>query len=323
MFNLKEYVVGRSHRIPDIGVVIMGTVVFIVWVWGIVFLFIAVPGLFIGWLTSAMLGYRRGIVVSIVISIIAAIFATRTPLPGSYLCFPPILAAALLGVWFSRRTLGVRKWLPLAIMMVLAAVYWGPLLLTYIANSEQDECSFGTVSNAQYRDYLRRAKELSSKTPGSFSSNDHEASARFNELFEKLIDGKPSVYVYERVAASHALLRSFGAQYRNTNGMRPDSYETIARKGGSVGFSYHLDINRLGVGLFDPLLIFGRTTYIFANLTGPGDFYRGPVPSVVGDIRFSVRYPVFDTRLPIDRAPENCPLVPSQSLSDNFSRTTR
>jgi hypothetical protein len=321
VFNLREYVVGRSHRIPDIGVVIMETVVFIVWVWGIVFLFVAIPGSLIGWLTSAMLGYRHGIVVSIVISIIAAIFATRTHLPGSYLYFPPILAAALLGVWFSRQTLRVRKWLPLTIMMVLAAVFWGPLLLTYVANSEQDECSFGPVSNAQYRDYLRRAKELSSREPGSFSSSDHEASARFNELFEKLIDGRPSVY--ERVAASHALLRSFGAQYRNTNGMRPDPYETIARNGGFVRFSYYLDINRLGVGLFNPLLLFGRTTYISALLTGPGDFYRGPVPSVVGDIRFAVNYPVFDTRPPNDRAPENCPLVPSQQLSESFSRTTR
>lgn len=75
-----------------------GTVVFIVWVWGIVFLFVAIPGVVIGWLASAMLGYRRGIVVSIMISIIAAIFATQTPFPGSYLYLPPILVAALLGV---------------------------------------------------------------------------------------------------------------------------------------------------------------------------------------------------------------------------------
>jgi hypothetical protein len=298
-----------------------GTVVFIVWVWGIVFLFVSIPGVAIGWVASAMLGYRRGIVVSILISIVAAIFATQTAFPGSYLYLSPILVAALLGVWISRRTLRVRKWLPLAIMLVLATAYGGPLLLTYIMNGEQDECSFGPVSNVQYREYLRRAKELSSKTPGSFTSNDQEARARFDGLFEKLIDGKPSVY--ERVAASHALLRSFGAQYRNTNDMRPDPYETIARKGGFVSFSYYLDVKRLGVGLFNPLLIFRRTTYISALLTGPGDFYRGPVPSVVGDIRFSVNYPVFDTRPPDDRAPENCPLVPSQALSDSFSRTTR
>lgn len=298
-----------------------GTVVFIVWVWGIVFLFVAIPGVVIGWVASAMLGYRRGIVVSILISIVAAIFATQTAFPGSYLYLPPILVAALLGVWISRRTLRVRKWLPLAILLVLATAYGGPLLLTYIMNGEQDECSFGPVSNVQYREYLRRAKELSSKAPGSFTSNDQEARARFDGLFEKLIDGKSSVY--ERVAAAHALLRSFGAQYRNTNNMRPDPYETIARKGGFVRFSYYLDAKRLGVGLFNPMLIFRRTTYISALLTGPGDFYRGPVPSVVGDIRFNVNYPVFDTRPPDDRAPENCPLVPSQALSDSFSRTTR
>jgi hypothetical protein len=255
------------------------------------------------------------------ISIGATIFAIQKGLPGSYLYLPPFLVAALLGVWISRRTLRVRKWLPLAIMLVLAAAYGGPLLLTYITNGEQDECSFGPVSNVQYRDYLRRAKELSSNTPGSFTSNDQEARARFDELFERLIDGKPSVY--ERVAASHALLRSFGAQYRNTNGMRPDPYETLAGKGGFVSFSYYLDINRLGVGLFNPLLIFRRTAYISALLTGPGDFYRGPVPSVVGDIRFNVNYPAFDTRPPDDRAPENCPRVPSQALSESFSRTTR
>ena len=298
-----------------------GTVIFIVWVWIIVFLFAAIPGVVIGWVASAMLGYRRGIIVSVMISIGATIFAIQKGLPGSYLYLLPFLVAALLGVWISRRTLRVRKWLPLAIMLVLAAAYGGPLLLTYITNGEQDECSFGPVSNVQYRDYLRRAKELSSNTPGSFTPNDREARARFDELFERLIDGKPSVY--ERVAASHALLRSFGAQYRNTNGMRPDPYETVARKGGFVGFSYYLDINRLGVGLLHPLLLFRRTAYISANLTGPGDFYRGPVPSVVGDIRFNVNYPAFDTRPPDDRAPENCPLVPSQALSESFSRTTR
>jgi hypothetical protein len=301
--------------------VMTGTIIFLVWAWTIAFLFAAVPGAVIGWVASAMLGYRRGIVVSIAVSIGAAIFATRTPLPGSYLNFPAFLLATLLGVWISRRTLRVRTWLPSAVILVLAAVYGGPPLLTYITNGEQDECSFGPVSNVQYREYLRRARELSSQTPGGFSSNHQEAQARFDGLFEKLIDGKPSVY--ERVAASHALLRSFGAQYRNTNGMRPEPYETVARKGGIVRFSYCLDVNRLGVGLFNPLLIFGRTTYISANLTGPGKFYRGPVPSVAGDIRFSVNYPAFDTRPPDERAPENCPLVPSRSLSDSFSRTTK
>jgi len=212
-----------------------------------------------------------------------------------------------------------RKWILLTIMLGIAAAYVAPFLLTYVTNGEQDECTFGPVSNEQYRDYLRRAKVLSSRMPGGFSSNHYEASARFNELFEKLVDEKPSVY--ERVAASHALLRSFGAQYRNTNGMRPDPYATVARKGGFIGFQYYLDINRLG--LFHPFLSFMRQVWVIANLTGPGDFYRGPVPSVAGDIRFTVNYPVFDPGPPVDRAPENCPLVPDQALSRSFSRTAK
>ncbi len=133
-------------------------------------------------------------------------------------------------------------------MLGLAVAYAGPLLITYIANGEQDECTFGPESNEQYRAYLRRAKDLSSETPGSFSRDNQEARARFNEMFERLIDQEPSIY--ERVAASHALLRSFGAQYRNTNDNRPDPYATVSKKDGSVNFNYYLDVNRLG--LFQP-----------------------------------------------------------------------
>jgi hypothetical protein len=210
-----------------------------------------------------------------------------------------------------------RTWILLAIMLGLAVAYGGPLLITYITNGEQDECTFGPVSNEQYRAYLRRAKDLSSETPGSFSRNNQEARARFNELFEKLVDQKPSVY--ERVAASHALLRSFGAQYRNTNNIDPDPYAKVARTGGSISFNYYLDINRLGV--FQPFI---QQAWIITSLIGPGDFYRGPVPLVAGDIRFVVNYPTFDPPLPpVDRAPEQCPPVPNQSLSESFSRTKR
>lgn len=210
------------------------------------------------------------------------------------------------------------KWIALAIVLGLAVAYGAPLLTTY---GEQDDCTFGPVSNEQYREYLKRAKELSSETPGSFSWNQQEATARFDGLFERLIDGKSSVY--ERVAAAHALLRSFGAQYRNTNDMRPDPYAAVAAKGGVVSFNYYLDVNRLG--LVHPFLlqVFMRRARIAANLYGPGHFPRGPAPSSAGDIRFSVNYPAFDTQPSNDRAAEQCPLVPSQALSTSFSRTTR
>ncbi len=208
-----------------------------------------------------------------------------------------------------------RKWLPLLIMLGLAAAYGGPLLITYVANGEQDECTFGPVSNFQYRDYLSRAKDLSSKMPGGFSWNQEEAKIRFNELFENLIDRKPSAY--ERIAAAHALLRSFGAQYRNMSGTDPDPFGSVAKTGGVVGFNYLLDINRLG--LFHPFLPFKRQAWITVNLGGPA---LGPVPPIPGDIRFAVNYPAFDTPPRSDRA-ERCPPVPNQALSESFSRTTK
>lgn len=205
----------------------------------------------------------------------------------------------------------VRKWLPLVIVSGLAAAYGLPFLNT---SGEQDDCGFGPVSNARYRDYLARAKHLYSREPNRFSWDDRQASALLNQLFEQLVDQNTSVY--ERVAAAHALLRALGAQYQNTNDMRfPDPYAAvIANSGGFVVFEYLLDINRLG--LFSPIK---RQSWVIAQLTGPGDFYRGPIPSEAGDIRFDVKYPVWEPR-DIKRAPAQCPPVPNQTLSKSFSR---
>jgi hypothetical protein len=211
----------------------------------------------------------------------------------------------------------VRKWLPLAILLAVAGGYLAPFLGTYITNGEQDECTFGPVSNQRYRDYLERAKVLSSKLPGGFTRHDHKAEVRFDELFERLVDQESSVY--EKVAASHALLRSFGAQYRNTNKIDPDPYASVARTGGSISFNYYLDVNRLGV--FQP---FFQQAWVITSLTGPRASYPGLVPLVAGDIRFVVNYPSFEPPMPpVDRAPEQCPPVPNQSLSESFSHTKR
>jgi hypothetical protein len=205
----------------------------------------------------------------------------------------------------------VRKWLPLAIMLGLAAAYVAPFLMTY---SEQDDCTFGPVSNKQYLEYLSHAKNLTSEINSLSWRN--QAKDLLNGAFEKLVNQQPSIY--ERIAAMHALLRALGAQYRNTNDMRyADPYVKIARTGGFVGFNYILDVNRIGI--FSPIR---REAWIAAELTGPGDFYRGPVPSVTGDIRFVVNHPTLEPRS-IDRAPEQCPPVPDQTLSEGFSRIAR
>jgi hypothetical protein len=67
----------------------MGAVIFVVWVWGVVFLFAAIPGVVIGWVASAMLGYRRGIVV-FGYDLDRRDFAIQKGFPGSSIFASPV-----------------------------------------------------------------------------------------------------------------------------------------------------------------------------------------------------------------------------------------
>jgi hypothetical protein len=91
----------------------------IIWVWGLVFFFAAIPGAVSGWIIGALFGSSIGVVLSLVVSAIAAVIAAEKIYPGSlnamsvgvfyafyYPMFfaPPFLAAMLLGVWISNLT---------------------------------------------------------------------------------------------------------------------------------------------------------------------------------------------------------------------------
>ena len=91
----------------------------IIWVWGLVFLFSAIPGAVMGWIIGALFGSWTGATLSLVVSVIAGIIAAEKIYPGSlnamsagvfyayyYPMFfiPPFLAAMLLGVWISNLT---------------------------------------------------------------------------------------------------------------------------------------------------------------------------------------------------------------------------
>jgi hypothetical protein len=88
----------------------------IIWVWGLVFFFAAIPGAVLGWIIGATFGSWTGATLSLVVSVIAGVIAAEKIYPGSlnamrsgvfyayyYPCFfiPPFLAAMLLGVWIS------------------------------------------------------------------------------------------------------------------------------------------------------------------------------------------------------------------------------
>jgi len=81
----------------------------IVWIWGLVFFFAAIPGAVLGWIVSALFGSTMGLTSSIAISVVAGFVAAQktygiaTP---QYAIFfiPPFLVAMLLGVWISSVT---------------------------------------------------------------------------------------------------------------------------------------------------------------------------------------------------------------------------
>ena len=91
----------------------------IIWIWGLVFFFAAIPGAVLGWITGALFGSWIGATLSLVVSVIAGTIAAEKIYPGSFnamsagafyayyypmFFIPPFLAAMLLGVWISNLT---------------------------------------------------------------------------------------------------------------------------------------------------------------------------------------------------------------------------
>jgi hypothetical protein len=55
----------------------------IIWVWGLVFFFAAIPGAVLGWIIGALFGSWTGATLSLVVSVIAGIIAAEKIYPGS------------------------------------------------------------------------------------------------------------------------------------------------------------------------------------------------------------------------------------------------
>ena len=206
----------------------------------------------------------------------------------------------------------VRKWLLLAIIFGLAAAYGAPFLSTH---SEQDDCTFGPVSNEQYRAYLATARKQLVVIPSLYVDQDGLA-ARYNALFDSLIRDETDVYT--KIAIMHAVLRAAGAEYRNTNGNNadrtaPDPFALAVTNAPTISFNYLLDVNRAWI--FSPLL---REAWVIGVLAGPR--YTKPpgplYPKKVGGLSFIVHAPdptLWPKGLDVQRS-GSCPAVPASDF---------
>jgi hypothetical protein len=218
---------------------------------------------------------------------------------------------------FTGRTSGKGR-IAVGLLVALTVANYAPLLNTHM---EQDDCSFGPVSNVDYRGYLARAKAQSRvATPSIFYIDDRAIAMKLNDLFENLSRGKTDVY--SRIAIMHATLRSVGAEYRNTNGNNIDEGRSEpfvnALSGVSlVSFQYLLDVNRLPV--FSP---WPREAWVMGNLAGPQ--YKRPsgslYPEKTGGITFIFHGPTLERPLGFELRRDNaCPPLPGLDVADAFS----
>lgn len=208
----------------------------------------------------------------------------------------------------------------IGLIVIVATVIanYAPLL---DGHAEQDNCTFGPVSNADYRAYLARAKSLLPFPTPSLMLDDKAFALRLDDLFDILSGGETNIY--SRLAIMHAALRAVGAEYRNTNGNdvdrgKSDAYVKAASTSPTVSFNYALDVNRLWMFIPWP-----RNAWIIGSLAGPRYGRQpGPLyPKSTGGIRFIVWSPnilerSFDDAI---RPDGHCPPVPTPALADSFS----
>jgi hypothetical protein len=127
------------------------------------------------------------------------------------------------------------KWIIGGLVAGLVALDYGPLVLSH---SEQDRCSFGSVSNEEYRLLLSKA---SMGVWRPLVWNDDIASVQLSKKYRELL---PSAATADaKVAAAHAVLRALGAELQRFDDFHNPNQDAKGRR--TFAYRYLLDVNRL------------------------------------------------------------------------------
>ncbi len=194
--------------------------------------------------------------------------------------------------------------LPVGLAIVLAPrlTSWFPFTFPF-AHSAQDACSFGPVSNAQYRAMLSKARSIERWTWLSPKSAEEVLLKQFREVSDS--SASPDV----KIAAMHAVFRALGADFRNTNA-DDETYARVAKGGGQLAFSYAIAVTRIGV------ISLPGNAWLIGSLKGPKHPsipYTSEAASYrKGGFSFTVHFPnPFDPVPDVQwRGQRACPQVP-------------
>jgi hypothetical protein len=204
-----------------------------------------------------------------------------------------------------------------AVVSLLAIAYFAPLLVTH---PEQDECSFGTLSNERYRQLLAEAKRRQATTWPSLVWDNKKTMALLNQRFDDLSRGTTSAY--EHLAAMHAVVRALGGDYRRTGADTENQFGYRNKLGigpAIVGYNYHVDLN--GLGFFSP---FRRHLWVIGTLVIDSKtawrVLQDKSRDQPGNVDFIAWYPaLFDTYITIPRSKfGECPRLPDAALAERL-----
>jgi len=187
-----------------------------------------------------------------------------------------------------------------AIICVLVLLHVLPLLRSH---AEQDDCAFGPVSNARYRELLAEAKRRQKERWPPLLWDNEISTSRLTERFNELSQGMTSAD--ERLAAMHAVIRALGGEFRSITDTRSWSQ--------AVSYEYRLDVNRLG--FFRPIW---RQMRISAEMMvgDPAASSLGPPRLRRGDILIRATFPGLfegDTEYEFSACPRVLPASPPGS----------
>jgi hypothetical protein len=180
---------------------------------------------------------------------------------------------------------------------------------------EQDQCAFGPVSNARYRELLAEAEKYQWQNwPWVIWSDDTLQRLLTTQFAAMTCEASTT---YEKIATMHAILRGIGADFLYTEPSN-DPFAQVAERGSWIFFGYQLNVDRLA--LFYPG---GRKAWLIGTLAGPKrsssltDFDR---KHPQGDLHFIAHYPNPIDPIPdvLHRGPRSCPGVPNAALEPFF-----
>lgn len=169
----------------------------------------------------------------------------------------------------------------------------------YFPNTVQDTCSFGDISNERYVELLQRARVARTERWPPLSRDNPELEDQLQSQLAEFL--KPIKDRHERIAAFHAFMRAYAAEFR-TN--RPDTatpFEDASASRVKVRYVYRLNLNDAGRYVF-----FYPTYYIFADADTFTLYVRG------GNFKDGT------TDEPRSKIGDQCPRTPSQAWMDKF-----